>query len=98
MSIAFNRTYRQAIVTSFHGPTNTLGSRISATAPAGRVYVPYDHSFSSERNHELAAEALCEKFGWVGVMVSGGIKDGDRVHCFVETTQEAADRLAKEVA
>lgn len=66
----------QAIVTKWFKPTNTKGSRIKATAQAGFVFVPYNHSLSNEKNHEVAAMALCEIFGWRGELVCGAMPDG----------------------
>ena len=72
----------QAIVTRFHGPTNNRGSRYSATACAGRVYVESDGRFGPDKNCELAALALCKRFNWTGELVSGGLKDGSTVFVF----------------
>ena len=36
----------QAIVTKYHGATNFKGSRISATAEAGRIYLSWDDSLN----------------------------------------------------
>jgi hypothetical protein len=69
-------SYRQAIATKYHGPTDTRGSRISAKAQAGRVSVPYDHALPVRTNHEAAARALAEKLGWVGKLVGGGNPEG----------------------
>ena len=54
----------QAIVTKYHGPTNSRGARISAKAWAGRVSIPYPHELNSEQGHEKAARALMAKFNW----------------------------------
>lgn len=54
----------QAIVTKYHGPTNSRGSRITASAFAGRVTVHYDHALNPDQNHAKAAEALVRKLGW----------------------------------
>ena len=48
----------QAIETRFHGPTDTKGSRYSATADAGRVYVHADDALDPLGNHVKAAAAL----------------------------------------
>lgn len=53
-----------AIITKFHGPTNTRGSRVSASAAGRRVYVAYDHSYASYDNHGRAVEALCQDRQW----------------------------------
>lgn len=52
---------QQAITTKYHGPGNKLGSRISATCQAGRVFVQVDNNKSLEENHVAARIALCEK-------------------------------------
>ncbi len=55
---------RQAIITKYHPATPCLGSRMSATAHAGRVYTPYDYTLDEYENHEKAADALRDKFRW----------------------------------
>lgn len=53
-----------AIITKYHGPTNTRGSRISATWGNDRCSVPYPHAESSgSPKHRVAAEALLRKLG-----------------------------------
>ena len=71
---------RQAIVTKYHGPTNTRGARVSATAQAGRIYVEWEDGLGIEANHAAAAEALARKFEWFGRWVQGGLPDGSHVH------------------
>ena len=53
------------IETAFLGPTDTKGSRISATCKRDsdktyRKIICYSHGYSSEQNHEHAAIALME--------------------------------------
>lgn len=80
----------QAIRTRYHGPTNARGSRISAEADAGRIYVPYDHALSLSGNHEAAAREFANRLGWLSgtpdrptstrmELLSGSIKH-DHVH------------------
>lgn len=66
-----------AIVTKYHGPTNTRGARISANAGMGRrCSIPYDHA--AHNPHDTAALALCAKMGWEGDLTrSGGIHSGN---------------------
>ena len=80
-----------AILTKYHGPTNTRGSRISARRgdsypgdghPEGRISIPYPHELSGEDCHRAAADALCARFGWTGRLVGGGTRDG-YAFCFV---------------
>ena len=56
---------RQAIVTKHLGPTNHRGSRVKATAQAGSVTVPWDDALNSEANHDRAAKALAQRYGWL---------------------------------
>lgn len=67
----------KAIVTKYHGPTDTRGSRISASdGDRNRVSIPYPHELSGEACHRKAAEALKAKMGWKGVLIGGGLKNG----------------------
>jgi hypothetical protein len=65
----------QAIVTTYHGPTNHSGARVTAKAWAGRVSVSYDHSLTGEQNHHAAAKALVDKLKWKGHWIEGGSPD-----------------------
>lgn len=65
-----------AITTKYHGPTNTRGSRISATANGHRVTIPYDYSLNTEALHAAAAVALCRKMQWRGELIAGGTASG----------------------
>lgn len=68
---------RQAIVTKYHGPTNTRGSRISATTESGiRHYYPYQYELNSEGNHADAAQKMAEHMGWDGTWRGGAIPGG----------------------
>lgn len=70
----------QAIITRYHGPTNTRGSRISARAEAGRTSVAYDHALNIDGNHRAAAQALMAKLGWEHDIASGTLPGGDGCH------------------
>lgn len=72
----------KAIMTRFHGPTDTKGSRYSASdADGNRVMVQTDFSVNSEGNHDRAAIALCNKMNWKPrKLVRGGWKHGN---CYV---------------
>lgn len=70
-----------AIVTVYHGPTNTRGSRITASANGMRVTVPYHHELSGEAVHRVAVDAFIAKhpsfapvegFEWA----AGGLRSG----------------------
>ncbi len=74
----------QAIITKFHGPTNVRGSRVSATADAGKVTLSWDHAKNSEENHMAAAEALARKFNWPGTYAGGHLPQKNAHYmCFV---------------
>jgi hypothetical protein len=68
----------KAITTKFHGPTDTRGSRYTATdSDKNRVTVSTDYALNSEGNHDAAALALCRKMGWTGTLVRGGLAKGN---------------------
>lgn len=68
---------RQAIVTKYHGPTNTRGTRISATTESGiRRFYPYQYELNSEENHARAARLMAEHMGWDGTWRGGSIPGG----------------------
>jgi hypothetical protein len=64
---------RQAIVTKYLGPTNFRGSRVKATCEADSITIPWDHAANVEKNHEIAAKALCVKLGWTWDFVGGAL-------------------------
>jgi len=67
----------KAITTKYHGPTNTRGSRITASDLDGnRITISYPHELSGEAVYRAAAEALREKMGWKGELIGGAVKDG----------------------
>ena len=67
----------KAIVTKYHGPTNTRGARISADDGDGnRATISANGSMRPEDNHFRAAEALCLKMGWAGKLVRGSLPTG----------------------
>lgn len=74
------------IRTRYHGPTNTRGSRISATTVTGkRVYVPYDRALSSEDNHIAAARKAADLIAWIAPRVWRGawVASGERCYMAV---------------
>jgi len=67
----------QTIITKYLGPTDTLGSRISATSTSGqRIVVSRDYSLTTDHNHAKAAIALCRKLDWIGTLQGGDTKTG----------------------
>lgn len=77
-------TKMRAIVTKYHGPTNTRGSRIIARAEGVKpLPIPYPHELSGEACHRAAAVALCIRQGWPTELASGGLPDqSGYVFCF----------------
>ena len=68
---------RQAIKSSYLGPTNSRGGRVRATCDAGSKTTPWDHALDAPENHARAVLALCEKLGWdPRYYLGGGIGDG----------------------
>ncbi len=67
---------RQAIETKYLGPTNSRGSRVVASAQAGRLTLAWDDALNSDENHRRAALALAERYGWSTNWVGGGTRTG----------------------
>lgn len=69
----------KAITTKYHGPTNTRGSRVSASDEDGnRVSLIWENALDSEANHDAAAKALCVKMDWTqNPLVRGHLKSGN---------------------
>lgn len=67
---------RQAIITKYHAATGARGSRVSATASAGRLYTPWDDGLSVDANHARAARAFAVKYNWHGNWHGGGMPNG----------------------
>jgi len=73
----------KAIITRYHGPTSTRGSRISARAEGCPTrFIPYDYSRGAEGSHDDAAHAYAEERGWLTTgsvrwrLEGGGLPDG----------------------
>jgi len=63
----------KAIRTRYSGPTDTRGSRFTATDSDGnRVTISYDYSLNADANHEKAAYSLMRKMGWGNQLIGGG--------------------------
>lgn len=62
----------KAIMTKYHGATDTKGSRVSASDGDGnRVILSWDNSMNGDENHDNAALTLCARMGWHGPMIRG---------------------------
>jgi len=71
------------IRTRYHGPTDTRGSRVSATTVTGkRVYVPWDHALSIDDNHNAAARKAADLIAWSAPRVWRGtwVASGERCY------------------
>jgi len=67
-----------AITSKYHGPTNTRGSRVRATANGHMVTVPWAAEWDAEQNHREACKRLCDKLGWNADRFFGGVLDDGR--------------------
>jgi len=86
----------QSIRTRYHGPTNSKGSRFSATCEAGRIYVPYNHALGLYENHATAAALLIEKLGWGDRPYVGGEFEHDYYWCADMGAHEWNDTHARD--
>lgn len=74
----------KAIVVKYHGPTNTKGSRYSATVEGGaRIMVSKDYSLNPDDGRKQAALALCDKMGWGNILIKGYLPNGDSVFTLI---------------
>jgi hypothetical protein len=67
-----------AIASKYHGPTDTRGSCVRATANGNTVTVPWASELDSEANHREACKRLCDKLGWDADRFFGGVMDDHR--------------------
>lgn len=69
---------RQAITTSYRGPTDSRGSRVIARCEAKRISVPWDHALNAPDNHAAAALQLLHDLGWDehNALAMGGTREG----------------------
>ena len=72
-----NYEHHIVITTKYHGPTNSNGSRITASYDGRRVTKSYDHALNSTGNHEAAALAFIAKhFPEYSIRAYGAIDTG----------------------
>lgn len=75
----------KAILTKYHGPTKTKGSRVSATAERGhRIIISWEPAWDVGRNHATAAQVLRTKMGWSGKLIGGTLGNGDMCWVFAD--------------
>lgn len=90
----------KAIEVHYLPATNTLPSRLKATAEGGQrshqLTIPYDHAFGGAAMYAQAAIALALKMGWTnsGALVSGGLVSGGYVFCFADSERFAIEPAA----
>ncbi len=78
----------QTIETKYHGATNTMGARISATSTSGvRVYVPYEYGLSHNGPHDVAVRKLCKKLDWTGTFIIGSAITAGYIYVFDNGTR-----------
>jgi hypothetical protein len=66
----------KTIITKYHGPSYSKGSRVSATDGDNRVMLSWDHGLNSSENHMAAARALAIRLKWTGTLIGGHTKTG----------------------
>ncbi len=81
---------RQAITTSYRGPTDSNGSRVIARCEAKRISVPWDRALDIGANHAAAALQLMDQLGWSerNDLVMGGTREG---YVFVQVPKGEID-------
>lgn len=66
----------KAIKTTYKGPTDYNGSRITVKSDGNRTTAHWDHRYDSYDNHRLAMQAHCDKLKWGGEYIGGGLDNG----------------------
>jgi hypothetical protein len=72
----------KAIVTRYHGPTNTKPTRISARAEGvSTKWMSYHYDRNNDDNHELAASVYANSLGWLDNchLIGGCLPNQDQV-------------------
>lgn len=73
----------KAILTKYHSPTNTKGSRISAHAEGVKsIYRSFDYTVNQEDLYKNVAIELCKIYDWPTDLLSGSLPNGDVVFVF----------------
>jgi len=84
----------KTIKTKYLGPSNTKGSRIVADDGDGnRMIRHYRSELNSDKNHAVAAKALCEKMGWGGTLQGGDLLKAGRTVGMVWTWLDKREQI-----
>lgn len=68
----------KALVTRYHGPTNTKGARISVRAEGCKpVFYSFDYAAKDEGGRFDAAQSYADAMGWGKVISRGAMPNGD---------------------
>lgn len=75
----------QSIITTWHGPTDHNGARVSAKTSEGafRCTVAADYGMDGDGNHRRAAEECLKRSGWHGRLVGGSLNGPRMAWVFV---------------
>ena len=76
----------KAIITRYLGPTNTKPARIKASAEGvkSKVWSCDELAHPTKSVHHEAATSFALRYGWPTKLASGGLPNGDWVHCFIQ--------------
>ena len=77
--ITVTESGRVAVVATYHGPTNSNGSRITVRRADGggkRITVEWDYALNPEENYAHAIRTYLELMEWGGAWTVGGTKNG----------------------
>lgn len=87
MAVKVFNSHKITLYARYSGPTNTRGARVIVKARDGKGYtmlVSWDHALNASENFAHAAKALCDKHGWDGELLGGGVEyDTKRGEVFV---------------
>lgn len=74
----------QAILTRYHGATDTKQARVTAWCQAKRIIRNWDDGLDIDGNHDATAKELAESLGWLeySTLHGGGLPDGSG-NCYV---------------
>ena len=82
--ITVTESGKVAIIATFHGPTNTAGSRITVRRADGggkRITVTWDDALGQQENYAHAVTLYLEEMVWDGRWVVGSTRTGAVATC-----------------